>query len=851
SKVEIPIKSNMVPNIYCTVTVIQPNSSSDNDRPVRITGTIPISVNDPETVQKLNVTIPEYLRPNETFKCKIHADGETQFTIAVVDEGLLSITDFTSPDAWKNFYQKIRLGVGFYDLYGFVIGANKGPVSNTFSVGGGLAERAKMLNDVNANRFKPVSLFKGPLKTDKNGNAEVEFTMPEYVGAVRVMAVSANKGKYGSFEKLVKVKTELIAMPSVPRVMTTGDEVEIPVIIFSMDEKIKETVVQIELGGVLFTEETSKKITFAGIENKTVYFKIRAKDQVGKGDIKITAKSGSYKYESNTEIAVKPLAPREFRTITKAVEKGGSVNFHIPEYISSTVNSSVTISKIKMPDINKRLGYLIGYPYGCLEQTVSKGFSQLSVKPLLKQHSAVYEEIDKNINSAISKLRSFQNSTGSFNYWPDASNYYSGWSDIYAGHFLTEAKKKGYFVPTDMYDNWKRSEHSYAIKCKVENFRSVINRKNESAYYNVYYRTREQLYRLYVLAIAGEPEIGAMNIMKETNLSYLDDAEKWMLAMSYKLAGINETANSISNLAGILVEDYTEMSGSFGTADRDKAVILTGLCEAGNEAKAASLYSNLVDRINSDEWLSTQTLGFVMLSIGKFMEKYPEYFNVTSKLSGRIVTERDGEVKFKFSDLTYTKELESGSKDIVTVTLDKDTEAEKCFVSLNYDAIPLKPADKREGKGIYIERTFITKSGKTGALKTVQGETFTMKIKIKKSATNELKNMALVQILPSGWEIENARLENRNAYTSASTKKNYGYSSSTYNYSQQIRYTDIRDDRVMWFFDMEKQTKEIEFVIELRAVSVGKFYLSPTVAESMYSKDFFALEPGMKVEVVK
>ncbi|HQO10069.1 MAG TPA: MG2 domain-containing protein [Clostridiales bacterium] len=851
--VEIPVKSSMAPNVYCTVSVIQPNSETGNDRPVRIIGTIPVKVEDPGSKQSITVTMPEVLRPNEKFKCRIKADKESQFTISVVDEGLLSITDFISPDAWKHFFGKLRLGTTFYDLYGLVIGANKGPVSNTFSIGGSmaLAERAKMLSQTKADRFKPVALFKGPVKTDGNGNAEVEFTMPEYVGAVRVMAVCADEGRYGGFEKRVQVKTEIIAVPSIPRVLASGDEAEIPVTVFCMDERIKDAEITLELKGPLTTEVKKQSVSFNGIENKTVYFRIKAKDEIGTGNIKVTALSGKFSSVSNTEIAVNPVSPREFKSVTVICEKGSSVELNIPDYMAGTVNATVTVSKIKMPDLSKRMHYLIEYPYGCLEQTVSASFSQLSVKPLLKQHSSIYEKLDENINSGISKLRKFQNANGSFNYWPQYGNNYSGWSDIYAGHFMTEAKKKGYFVPTDMYDNWKRSAHSMAVKYRTESLKGVFRNRNDYKNYEIYYRVREQIYRLYVLALAGEPETGAMNIMKETNLAYLDDTEKWILSTAYKYAGINETARSIADQAGVLIQDYKEMRYSFGTLERDKAFILSALCDNGRETKAVELYNHLIDEIASEEWYSTQTLGFMMLSVGKFMEKYPAYFRSDSKLSGVIRADKGKEVKFSVKEASYTTEIASMPNQKITVISDKASQIEKCFVTLNYDGIPLRPSEKREAKGLTLQRSFTSKAGITDAKVMKQGDNFTLKIRITKTTPNELRNMALVQIIPSGWEIDNKRIGDPDAYNSADETRSYYYGDDTYKSSMRIRYTDIRDDRVMWFFDMDKDSKTADFEIGLKAVTTGKFYLPATMVESMYSREYYALEPGMKAEVKK
>ncbi len=868
--IQIPVTKAMVPNIYCTVSVIQPNSQADNDRPVRLVGTIPIGVEEKLTKQEIGISVPGSLRPNEKFSIGIDAGAETQFTIAVVDEGLLSLTDFSTPDVWKFFYSKLRLGVNLYDLYNLVINANKGDVMNVFSAGGGLAERSKMLSNVKADRFKAVAMFKGPLKTDKNGKAEVEFMMPEYIGAVRIMVVSAKNENFGSADKRVPVKSELMVQPTLPRTLSPGDEFDLPVTVFCMDGKVKEAQVELELQGPLTSEEKIITVRFDKVENKLVYFRVKVGSAIGVGHVKIKALSGKFRAESNTEIAVKAPSPREFSNKTMIVEKGATAEFMIPQkYLDGTVNASVSVSRIKMPDVNKRLNNILGYPYGCLEQTTSKGFPQLAVKPLLKQYSALYEELDGNINTTIAKLWTFQNDNGSFSYWPGRNTYYSSWADIYAGHFLLESGKKGYFVPTDMWDNWKRNMHSVAIMQKVQKISDWISWKDSREKREKYNEIRIQIYRLFVLALAGEPETGAMNLMKEINLNYLDDTERWMMAVCYKAAGMKETAENIALTAGVLVDDYTELSGTFGCVTRDKAMILISLVEMDMESKAVELYGNLVDEINSDEWFSTQTSGFVMLAIGKFMDKYPQYFRTDVKYGGTITIDDNETVELITKELSGVKQITAGPGTKVRFTSIDGAGSDNIFVTLNWDGISSQHPTVREGKGLLIERYWLDESGQpmendpktvigkifknsdSGIRSVKQGDIFRLKIKVTKTSASELKNMALVQILPSGWEIENKRLNDDNAYSTASTKRSYGYSSGSYNYSQHIRYTDIRDDRVMWFYDMDKNVKEMVFEIDLRAVTTGKFYMPETLTESMYSREYYFIDPGMSVEVVK
>ncbi|MCP4420138.1 MAG: hypothetical protein GY805_26335, partial [Chloroflexi bacterium] len=229
-KLKIPVTEEMLPTAYVSVSVIQPHSETKNDRPIRTYGVIPLNVADPATEQEVFIQMSDELETGKPFEVDIQtADKkQTQFTVAVVDEGLLQLTRFKTPAPWKYFYSKQRLGVLTYDLYGHIIGANHGDIFRTFSIGGGMDDkllRESEDEEKTAKRFKAVSMFEGPLQTDSNGHAKVNFNMPDYIGAVRVMVVAANNARYGHTEKTVPVTSDLMLMPTLPRVLGPEDAI--------------------------------------------------------------------------------------------------------------------------------------------------------------------------------------------------------------------------------------------------------------------------------------------------------------------------------------------------------------------------------------------------------------------------------------------------------------------------------------------------------------------------------------------------------------------------------------------------------------------------------------------------
>ncbi|MEJ2634679.1 MAG: alpha-2-macroglobulin family protein, partial [Calditrichia bacterium] len=208
------------------------------------------------------------------------------------------LTDFRTPDPWNEFFKKLRLGVKIYDLFSEVIGANKGDIFHTFSIGGGMSAEQYRLSQQEVEkvkRFRAVSMFRGPMMTDKKGHAKVSFEMPDYVGAVRVMVVAANDNRYGNAQKTVPVKTDLMVLPTLPRVLGPGDKIMVPVTVFAMKDNIKEVNVSIRVSGPLsISGDSQKTLTFGKSGEKDVYFQLRAMQAVGASHITISAASAGF-----------------------------------------------------------------------------------------------------------------------------------------------------------------------------------------------------------------------------------------------------------------------------------------------------------------------------------------------------------------------------------------------------------------------------------------------------------------------------------------------------------------------------------------------------------------------------
>ena len=825
--ISIPITKEMVPNAYVSISLIQPHDQTINDRPIRMFGILPLLVEDRETKHKVEIKTAKQFRPSEPFKVEVQTKDhkKTQFTIAVVDEGILDITQFRTPNPWKHFFKKTRLKVTTYDVFSHVISALKGDIFKTFSIGGDMDYReSQQQPEKGKKRFKPVSLFKGPIETDSDGKAIVKFDMPNYVGSVRVMVIGARGNSYARADKTVPVKSELMILSTLPRVIGPGEKFTVPSTIFAMEENIGKVNVSITTEGPLsIVGSKTQQLNFSKANDKDCFFTIEAKAEAGQSKVVIVAKSAKYESKYEVDLMVRPTSARIYGAKDGSVEKGKTIKIEIPKQgINGTNNANLTISNFPSINFSHRLRWLIHYPYGCIEQTTSAVLPQLYLKKFMQYPEAFSEDIDRQINNGLRRYRSFQQFSGGFSYWP-YGNDVSEWGTLYAGHFMVEAKKLGYHITEDLYENWL-------------NYTMQQARRNNG---DVMYR----VYRVYILALAGSPVVSEMNQLKESKLSEMDNTQKWLLAASYKLTGMPENVDKIIKGATFETRNYEEFSGTYGSGLRDKAMILDALVTLEKYNLADQLTLEITKKISATTWYSTQTLGYSLLAMGKYIHALNNQ-SENIKLKGTVVLPDGNRLAFD-TDKTFNLEIDKGFGKSIQVILDNETSVQKAYTTLTYNGVPLESNLENKSENLSIKVKWYDDKGNTIDISELkQGTTFWGHFKVRnESSLKQVDEIALVQVLPSGWEIENTRLlEQSTPFWAEDLKLNYE------------DYLDIRDDRIMWFFDVHRYSpfyNEIDFIVKLNAVTVGEFNLPGTLVETMYNWSFKASTSGQKVKVTK
>ncbi len=799
----------MTPTVYAHVTLLQPHAQTANDLPIRLYGVVPIKVEDPSTHLNPRLALPASIRPETDFTVKVsEADGKPMtYTVAIVDEGLLGLTRFETPSPWTTFYQREALTVKTWDLYDQVIGAYGGEIRSLLSIGG--SGDAGPPPGQKAERFKPVVMYLGPFSLEAGESKTHNLRMPNYVGEVRAMIVAGTPaGAYGSSEKSVPVKKPLMVLGTLPRVLGPGETLQLPVTLFAMEESIKEVQIEVKTGKRILINGSGKEtITFAQTGEKMANFELAVLSSLGTDKITITARSGSETAVYETEIEVRPSNPRVTDVFSSTMEPRGSWSQEVkPVGMRGTNHGILEVSSIPPLNLGRRLEYLLRYPFGCLEQTTSAAFPLVHVPKLMQLTPVQKSAVEDKIRKAIERIKVFQTTNGGLAYWP-GNREVSEWGTNYAGHFLLEAEKIGYRLPTTLMSNWRNYQRDRARDWSASDRGSQLT----------------QAYRLYLLALAGHPEVGAMNRFRNTNDLY--SVAKWYLAGAYHLAGREEVAANLVKDLSVNVAEYQELAGTYGSGLRDRAIILEVLSRLSDRQRAKPIVDAISQQLSEDKWLNTQSTAYSLVAMARYVG----------------TTEMNQEMEFAYRVNGGTWQQVKQQAPIWQVELDEVTkgsvefknESQRLlFPRIALDGIPERGDSTNASNGLNIKVAYFNLEDQPiNPILLPQGTNFVVDVTVTNTGLRDYESLAIDQIFPSGWEILNSRLDGRDPKGDVPT------------------YQDQRDDRVYTFFDLrQKQSKT--FRLYLNSSYLGKFYLPTVSVEAMYDHTINARQRGQWVQVI-
>jgi len=812
--VEIPITKQMTPNIYATISLLQPHQISENDLPIRLFGTIPLLVEDASTKLEPQISMPNELQPEKEFTVSISEKNNKSMTysIAVVEEGLLDLTRFKTPNAFETFYAREALGIKTWDIFDDVIGAYSGSIDQVFAIGGdGNLEKGK---NPKVNRFQPVVNYLGPFYLEKGAKKTHKIRLPNYIGSLRTMVVAGNISDeaFGSAEKTIPVKKPLMILATLPRKLSPKEKVRLPISIFTMDEKIKSVSIKVKTSkGIKVNGNSSQIITFTKPDEKMCYFDLDIKDVIGSQTVEII---GTGNGETSTyKVTLDVLNPNPIASKIKEVTFQGNTAQTIDFETFGVEGSNAAILELStIPAINftSRLASLVQYPHGCVEQTISSVFPQLYMNSIFDISSTQKQEIQENITKGIQRIGNFQKANGGLSYWL-GENELSDWGTSYAGHFMLEAEKKGFVLPLTFKSNFIA-------------YQKQISR-NWKPSFNTYVDDLEQAYRLYTLAMAGSPDLSAMNRLRE--FPKLSNEAKWRLAAAYVLAGQKEASNAILKNTKL---DFSESeNANYGSSIRNMAMALETMLLT-NDKKTKELATSIAKELSSNQWMSTQTTAFSLLAIGKMIEK-----NGGKSMNVSISIGNKSEKIATKSPLIQRNIVVKNGKNSIKI---KNQENNIIYGRVVIFGKPSIGNEISESRGLSVSVQYSDLKGKPISINSLkQGQDFVATITLSNPKNKTVNDIAITQVFPSGWEIVNTRFTD------------FGTSVKS-----EARYTDIKDDRVHFYVDLKKQAAKPvtkTFTVLLNAAYLGNYYLPGIQVEAMYDNDYFVKTKGSWVKVVQ
>ena len=810
TKYTFEITPEMAPNVYLHISLLQPHAQTINDLPIRMYGIAPVFVTNRQTVLQPQIQMPEVLRPETDFNVTVsEKSGKPMtYTLAIVDDGLLDLTNFKTPDPWNEFYSREALGIRTWDMYDNVLGASAGAYSSLFSVGGDATLKPA---DAKANRFKPVVKFIGPFYLEKGRQQTHTLKLPMYVGSVRAMVVAGQDGAYGNAEKTAFVRTPLMLLSTLPRVLSIQEEITVPVNVFAMEKQVKNVTVSLQAsgGGVQIEGSHQQSLTFNRPGDQLVFFTLKTGNKTGKATIKLTASGGGQQTKETIEIEVRNPNPIVTLRSSEWIETGQNKELSYQLGSLSTNNQiKLEVSRIPSVDISRRFDFLYNYQHHCTEQLTSKALPLLFIAQFKTIDTREAEKIKANVQEAIRQIYARQLPNGGFVYWP-GNAVADEWISSYTGMFLTLAQEKGYAVHANVLNKWKRFQRAAA-----QNWRMPQEANN----WQQWQSELQQAFRLYTLALAGAPEYGAMNRMKEQ--PGLSIQAKWRLAAAYALTGKMKPAEELVYNAETTVIPYSSMNQIYGSSDRDEAMILETLLLMNRERDALQQAKVVSKNLSQENWFSTQSTAFALMAMGRLAEKLSGSLDFTWTWNGKQ------QPAVKSAKAVFEKEISTSPKSGTVAVKNQGKGALSVDLitrtQLLNDTLPAISDNLR------MDIRYASMDGKPMSVNDIrQGTDFTAIVSISNtSGTTDYTNLALTHIIPSGWEVYNERMTVPEAEPQETTD-------SSGNVSGQYTYQDIRDDRVLTYFNLRRGETKI-FTIRLQATYAGNFILPAVQCEAMY-----------------
>lgn len=813
-------------DLYLSTLVIRPGDKSRSATPKRAVGLLHLPLGDENRRLTLALDAPEKMRPNRPLTVKVKAsvkEGETpkqvNVLLSAVDSGVLNITDYATPDPWNAFFGQKRYGADIYDIYGQVIEGQGRLASLRF---GGDGDELKRGGKPPVNHVTIVAQQAQPVTLDDKGEGTVTLPIGDFNGELRVMAQAWTADDFGSSEDKVVVAAPVIAELNTPRFLASGDTTRLALDLSNLTDRPQTLNVALSAGGLLqLAQPAIPPVQLAPGARRTLFVPVSAREGFGDGQLSATISGLNLPGETfapmqkQWKIGVRPAFPA--RTVNAgAVLQPGESWQAPPEqalgFSPATLQGQLVFSGKPPLNLARYIRDLKAYPYGCLEQTASGLFPSLYTSAAQLKTLGISGDSDEKRRAAvdigIARLLQMQRDDGGFALW-DKNGPEEYWLTAYAMDFLVRAGEQGYSVPTNAINNGNQRLLRYLQEPGL-----MTVRYSDDAPAS---RFAAQAYAALVLARQQKAPLGALREIWTRHQQARSGLPLLQLGIALKAMGDAPRGEQALQLAMTTPrQDQDRWLGDYGSALRDDALKLALLEENKllPEAQTA-LLSSLAEEAYGQRWLSTQETNALFLA-GRTLQDLPGSWQAQTSLQAQPLA----------ADKAQTRNLTGDQLAALQVS---NTGSQPLWLRLDSSGYPLS-APQPAGNVLGIERQVFDTRGQQKSLTSLRsGELVLVKLEI--TATRNVPDALVVDLLPAGLELENQNLAN----SSASLQENGEAVQNLLNQMQQadIQHIEFRDDRFVAAVAVN-EGQPVTLVYLARAVTPGTYQVPQPQVESMY-----------------
>ncbi|WP_355586243.1 alpha-2-macroglobulin [Xanthomonas cannabis] len=813
-------------DVYVTALVFRGGTAPSKITPARAVGVAHVPMDRKARRVAVGLSAPKQMRPEQPLPVTVSvpelAGKAAHVTISAVDVGILNITRFPVPDANAQFFAQRRLGTDAYDIYGRVIESFEG-ASGKLKFGGDMALEALPQAKRPTARVQTVDLFSGSVKLDAKGNARVQLPVPDFNGTLRVSALVYSDTRYGNRDMETIVRAPILAEASMPRVMAPGDRSTVTLDVQNFTGKPGEFNVRVEGIGPLAIAEAARSVKLGVDAKQTLSFPLSATEGYGVAKVRVRVDGNGFKADRSYELPVRAGWPQVLRAQTRVLDPLAPITLDssfADGLMAGSVTARMVVSPLPPIPFASALQGALEYPYGCAEQTTSKGYAALllddATARALGTKGLEAAKRRERMEGAFGRLASMQIASGHFSMWGD-DGYVNPGLTPYIAEFLLDAKDAGFAVPDNVLQK-ALNRLSEDLLSGGNEFYGQDRRDN--------LKFANQAWSGYVLARVNRAPLGTLRAL------YDNQRDKALTGLSLVHLGValslqGDTKRGDAAIKAGFAKDSSERPpyfGDYGSAIRDDALMMALLHERGlskpeYDTRAVALGRALdARRATGWLWLSTQEQ-VALARLGKAL-----MVGQGKQVSGTLTV--GGDAQQIAPARLFGRSFDSAAL-ARGVQFAPQGDA-PMYASLEVAGIP-RSAPEPDTRHLSVERSWYTTDGKPWtpqALK--EGEALIVRVTI--TANSNMPDALLTDLLPAGLEIENFNLGDAKQWADVVVD---GIGISERSSAADVKHEEFRDDRYVAALALSSGSKAQVYYL-VRAVSPGTYTVPPSLVEDMY-----------------